>query len=112
MLLKEEPLKGPLKLTFSLATLCEKGQVPSVCLHVPRRNLPTNQDFNLKPAYKVLVLYNVRVCRHSLPGADGHFVRVMDVGASVTMVALAESIIVHAVLLGLLFLLFGLSYYS
>lgn len=62
MLLKEEPLKGPLKLTFSLATLCEKGQVPSVCLHVPRRNLSTNQDFNLKLAYKVLVLYNVRVC--------------------------------------------------
>lgn len=64
MLLKEEPLKGPIKLTFSLATLCEKGQVPSVCLHVPRRNLPTNQDFNLKLAYKVLVLvlYKVRVC--------------------------------------------------
>lgn len=63
MLLKEEPLKGPLKLTFSLATLCEKGQVPSVCLHVPRRNLSSKQDFNLKPSYKVLdVLYNLRVC--------------------------------------------------
>lgn len=50
--------------------------------------------------------------RHSVPGADGHFVRVMDVGASITMVALAESVIVHAVLLGLLFLLPGMSYYS
>lgn len=51
--LTEEPLKV-FWLTFSLATLCEKGQVPSVCLHVPRRNLPTNQEFNLKPAFKVL----------------------------------------------------------
>lgn len=50
--------------------------------------------------------------RYSVPGADGHFVRVMDVGASVAMVTLAESVIVHAVLLGLLFLLLGLPYYS
>lgn len=26
-------------LTFSLDTLCENGQVPSACLHVPRKNL-------------------------------------------------------------------------
>lgn len=50
--------------------------------------------------------------RYTVPGADGHFVRVVDVGASVTMVTLAESVIVHAILLGLLFLLSGLSYYS
>lgn len=51
-------------------------------------------------------------CTSEKPGADGHFVRVMDVGASVTMVALAKSVIVHTVLFGLLFLLFGLSNYS
>ncbi len=39
-----------------------------------------------------------------LPGADSHLVWVMDVLAAVATVALAEAVVVHAVLLELLLL--------
>lgn len=40
-----------------------------------------------------------------LPGADGHLVWVMDVGATVATVTLAKAVVVHAVLLRRLLLM-------
>lgn len=52
--------------TFSLATLWENGQVPSACLHVPRRNLhrnngngPENTEGNGAVNWKQLLVLEV-----------------------------------------------------
>lgn len=42
------------------------------------------------------------------PGADGHFLRIMDVGAALPAITLAKAVVVHTVFL-LLFLLLGLT---
>lgn len=52
------------------------------------------------------------MCKYVVPGADRNLVGVVDVGAGVPMVTFAEAVVVHAVLLGLLFFLMGLSDYS
>lgn len=43
------------------------------------------------------------------PGADSHLLWIMDVGAVLPTIALAEAVVVHAVFLLLLFLLLGLT---
>lgn len=53
----------------------------------------------------------MRVCVYvKVPGAYGHFIRVVDVGAGCTTVTLAKAVVVHAVVFGLLFLLPSLTY--
>lgn len=45
----------------------------------------------------------------SVPSADGYFLRIVDVRTALPAVALAEPVVVHAILLLLLFLLLGLT---
>lgn len=45
----------------------------------------------------------------SIPGADGHLLWIMDVGAVLPSITLAKAVVVHTVLLLLLFLLLGLT---
>lgn len=44
-----------------------------------------------------------------VPGANGNFIWVMDVGTGSATVTLAEAVVVHAVIFGLLFLLSSLA---
>lgn len=46
--------------------------------------------------------------RPSIPGADGHLLRIMDVGAALPTITLAKAVVVHTIFL-LLFLLLGLT---
>lgn len=48
--------------------------------------------------FQVCVLVNI-------PGANGNFIRIMDVRAGCATVTLAKAVVVHAVVFGLLFLL-------
>lgn len=90
-----------LALTFSLETLWEKGQVPSVFLHVPRRNLRARRS-----GFEGLLRRGRGPCTQPTlvlpgpqgrsPGAHGHLLGVVDVGAALPAVASAEAVVVHA----------------
>lgn len=43
------------------------------------------------------------------PGTNSHLIRIMNVGAAAAAVALAEAVVVHTILFGLLFFLMSLS---
>lgn len=51
---------------------------------------------------------SIRLLCLSIPGTDGHLFWIMDVGAAVPAITLAEAVVVHTVFL-LLFLLLGLT---
>lgn len=44
-----------------------------------------------------------------VPGANGNFIRIVDVWAGFATVTLAEAVVVHAVVFGLLFLLLSMA---
>ena len=86
------------KLTFSLETWWEKGQVPSVFLHVPRTNLG-KQGGSEGRGVRASPHPTCREAAAGAPGAHGHLLGVVDVGAVLAAVAPAEAVVVHAVLL-------------
>lgn len=53
--------------------------------------------------------HSIWLLHPSVPGADSHLLWIMDVGAVLPTIALAEAVVVHAVFLLLLFLLLGLT---
>lgn len=98
------------ELTFSLDTWWEKGHVPSVFLHVPRRNLckggkrvrGAGEARGRAPAWPPAPPPPPGPVGRRAPGAHGHLVGVVDVGAVLAVVAPAEPVVVHAVFLLLL----------
>lgn len=62
-----------------------------------------------KPTDGPMMGHSIRLLRPSIPGAHSHLLWVMDVGAVLPTIALAEAVVVHAVFLFLLFLLLGLT---